>query len=97
MHYIQWYLKKKKLILHFFAGFLIEFISYPVTAGFTTAAALQIASTQLNALFGIPGKANEFLEAMDKFFNHISETRLWDSVLGIVSIIMIILLRVSQG
>lgn len=34
-------------------GFLVEFISMPVISGFTTAAALQIASAQLKSLFGL--------------------------------------------
>lgn len=41
-------------LLHF--GFLVQFISAPVTNGFTTAAAITIASGQINALLGIPSK-----------------------------------------
>lgn len=37
-------------------GFLVQFISAPVTNGFTTAAAITIASGQVNSLLGIPSK-----------------------------------------
>lgn len=37
-------------------GVLVRFISVPVTTGFTTAAAITIASGQINNLFGIKSK-----------------------------------------
>lgn len=37
-------------------GFLVRFISSPVTVGFTCAAAVTIASGQINALLGIPSE-----------------------------------------
>lgn len=37
-------------------GVLVQFISVPVTTGFTTAAAITIASGQINSLFGIKSK-----------------------------------------
>lgn len=77
-------------------GFLVEFISYPVTAGFTSAAALQIASTQINGLLGLPGKANEFLHAWINFFENIKKTRLWDTVLGVSTILVLVIMRVSS-
>lgn len=76
-------------------GFLVQFISNPVVDGFTTAAAITIGCGQLKSLFGVPGKSNEFLEALIKFFENIKDIRLWDSVLGVVSIILLLLLRVS--
>ncbi|XP_066250389.1 sodium-independent sulfate anion transporter-like isoform X2 [Euwallacea similis] len=74
-------------ILHL--GFLVEFFSVPVISGFTTAAALSIASSQLKSLMGISGSANQFLEAWQSFFKNITEARLWDSVLGFTSIIVL--------
>lgn len=44
-------------------GFLVEFISFPVTAGFISAASVTIASSQLKNLLGIKGGGNEFLES----------------------------------
>lgn len=37
-------------------GFLVQFISAPVIAGFTSAAALTIGSAQVNNLFGLASK-----------------------------------------
>lgn len=74
-------------------GFLIEFFSYPVIAGFTTAAAIQIASSQIKGLLGIPGKANEFLEAWMNVIKNISQVNLYDALLGVISIILLILMK----
>lgn len=76
-------------------GFLVEFFSVPVISGFTTAAALSIASSQLKSLLGISGSANQFLDAWKAFFKNIKETSLWDSVLGFVSVIVLFGFRVS--
>uniref|UniRef100_A0A182ITK8 SLC26A/SulP transporter domain-containing protein n=1 Tax=Anopheles atroparvus TaxID=41427 RepID=A0A182ITK8_ANOAO len=73
-------------------GFLVKFISLPVTAGFTSAAAITIASGQVKSLFGLPGKSNEFLEAWINVFEHLHEIRLWDSVLGISTIAVLLVL-----
>ncbi|CAD7084099.1 unnamed protein product [Hermetia illucens] len=74
-------------------GFLVQFISAPVTNGFTTAAAITIASGQVNSLLGIPSKSNEFLESWENFFDHIEETRPWDATLGVLTLICLLLLR----
>lgn len=76
-------------------GFLIEFFSYPVTAGFTCAASVEIASTQLSNLFGLSRKGDDFIEAWSIFFESINSVKLFDPLLGILSIIALILMRVS--
>lgn len=77
-------------------GFLVEFFSYPVIAGFTSAAALTIAASQFKTILGIPGKANEFLDALISVFENISETQKWDAVLGFSTFIALILTRVNS-
>ncbi|GAB0100397.1 sodium-independent sulfate anion transporter [Sergentomyia squamirostris] len=74
-------------------GFLVQFISIPVTAGFTSAAAITIASTQLKSLFGLPGQANDFIEAWSNFFRHIHDIKLWDTILGITTVIFLLALK----
>ncbi|KRT84007.1 hypothetical protein AMK59_819, partial [Oryctes borbonicus] len=74
-------------------GFVVQFFSFPVIAGFTSAAAVQIASTQLTSLLGIRQKGNEFLEAMETVFNHLDDVTLWDSVLGCICIIILLLMK----
>lgn len=75
-------------------GFLVQFISTSVISGFTTAAAITIASGQIKALLGLPGKGTEFLEAWENFFKNVKHTKWQDATLGIVSIIILLLLKV---
>jgi sodium-independent sulfate anion transporter 11 len=45
-------------------------------------------------LFGITsGSSNEFLPSWQNFFAHLNEIRLWDTVLGISSIIILLILK----
>lgn len=74
----------------------MEFFSYPVTAGFTSAAALTIAASQFKSLLGIPGKANAFLDSIIAVYKHIAESRKWDTVLGFTTIIALVFMRVSK-
>lgn len=80
------------------AGFLVQFISIPVTAGFTSAAAITIASGQLKSLAGIKaGSSNEFIESWINFVEHIRDTQLWDAVLGCSTIVLLLLLKVLMS
>ncbi|XP_018563079.1 sodium-independent sulfate anion transporter-like isoform X3 [Anoplophora glabripennis] len=74
-------------------GFIVEFFSYPVIAGFTTAAALNIASSQIKSLLGIAGKSQEFLESWIYVVEHIKETRKWDAVLGFTTIVFLVITK----
>ncbi|XP_063393630.1 sodium-independent sulfate anion transporter-like [Cydia fagiglandana] len=84
-------------ILHL--GFLIEFISMPVISGFTTAAALQIASAQLKALFGLDGLSGDnFGDSVYNFILNIRTVKLWNPVLGFLSIgVLVLLKRFGEG
>lgn len=75
-------------------GFVVQFFSYPVIAGFTSAAAVQIASTQFNSLFGIRRRSNEFLDAIITVFDHLNEITLWNSILGFCSIAILLSMKV---
>ncbi|XP_072931637.1 sodium-independent sulfate anion transporter-like isoform X2 [Epargyreus clarus] len=75
-------------------GFLLDFISKPVISGFTTAAALQISAAQLKSLFRISGKSGDtFIDAVVNFFKNIKTVHLWDTVLGISTIVALLLLK----
>lgn len=90
------YLYFRLPITYDFSGFiLVEFFSYPVIAGFTTAAALNIGSSQIKSLFGIKGKSDTFLGAWIKVFEHIAETRQWDALLGVCTIIFLVFAKVN--
>lgn len=98
---------KKKLLLFFLnnevsvnlmichlKGFLIEFIAAPVIAGFTTAAALTIGTTQISSLLGLKFQAVGFVQTWQAVFEHIQETQTWDAVMGFSSVAILLALRV---
>ncbi|XP_047106126.1 sodium-independent sulfate anion transporter-like [Schistocerca piceifrons] len=74
-------------------GFLIDFISGPVSVGFTSAAAIIIATTQVKDVLGLKFSGSEFLEVWRKLFEHITETRKWDAILGFACMAVLLLLR----
>ena len=82
-------------------GFLIDFISVPVIAGFTSAAALTIASGQIKSLLGltIPSdeKSHLHLGVVDGWidvFTHIKTCRWQDVTLGLICCVLLLSLRV---
>ena len=81
-------------------GFLIDFISVPVIAGFTSAAALTIASGQVKSLFGltIPAeeKSHTHLGVVDGWidvFTHFDSCRWQDATLGLLCCVILLSLR----
>ncbi|XP_037293798.1 sodium-independent sulfate anion transporter [Manduca sexta] len=74
-------------------GFLIDFISGPVSVGFTSAAAIIIATTQIKDILGLSFPGGKFLQVWTGLYEHIGETRLWDTVLGVTCIVVLLLLR----
>lgn len=81
----------------FHLGFLLDFISLPVITGFTSAAAINIASSQFKSLLGIPGRAESFLDALIAIFKNIHLTRYQDASLGIGTIVVLVLLKKLPG
>jgi sodium-independent sulfate anion transporter 11 len=78
----------------FLSGSLVDFISLPVTAGFISAAAITIASSQLKSLLGIKGGGHNFLESWGNLFNNIQDTRPGDVTLGACTIILLLIAQV---
>ncbi|XP_050537914.1 sodium-independent sulfate anion transporter-like [Daktulosphaira vitifoliae] len=74
-------------------GFLIDFISGPVSAGFTSAAAIVIATSQMKDLLGINIKSSSFIGVWDQLANRIGEISTGDATLGITCMIVLLLLR----
>jgi sodium-independent sulfate anion transporter 11 len=65
-------------------------------AGFTSAAAFTIATTQIESLLGLKYEVEGFLNTWIAVFQHIEETKKWDAVLGFSSIAILLLLGVSN-
>ncbi|XP_020708385.2 sodium-independent sulfate anion transporter-like isoform X4 [Athalia rosae] len=78
-------------------GFLVDFISMPVTSGFTNAAAITIAASQLKSLIGLTGGGNSFIDSIRAVIENIKDTSLWDTVLGISSIALLVGLKQLRG
>ena len=83
-------------------GFLIDFISVPVIAGFTSAAALTIASGQWKSLLGVNidphHKSHTHAGVVDYYidiFHNISTVRYQDALLGFICCIILLSLRVN--
>ncbi|XP_055609114.1 sodium-independent sulfate anion transporter [Uranotaenia lowii] len=75
-------------------GALVDLISLPVTVGFTSATALIIGASQLKALLGIRGGSGSgFAETIQTVIMKFGEARIPDSVLGFVSIAVLLALR----
>ncbi|PSN36843.1 Sodium-independent sulfate anion transporter [Blattella germanica] len=74
-------------------GFVIDFISGPVSSGFTSAVALIIVTSQVKDVLGIEASGSTFVRNWDSLFRAMDNTRLWDTVLGVTCIIVLLLMR----
>ncbi|XP_055585987.1 sodium-independent sulfate anion transporter-like isoform X2 [Uranotaenia lowii] len=74
-------------------GFLIDFVSGPVSSGFTSAAALIILSSQVKDLLGITARGNTFIEQWDAIFKDIHNTQIGDCIMGFTCIVVLLLMR----
>uniref|UniRef100_A0ABD2XNN7 STAS domain-containing protein n=1 Tax=Trichogramma kaykai TaxID=54128 RepID=A0ABD2XNN7_9HYME len=74
-------------------GFLIDFISGPVSVGFTSAAAIIIATSQVKDILGISIKGGKFTQVWHQIFEQIGQTRLWDVVLGLTCMFILLVMR----
>ncbi|XP_054834494.1 sodium-independent sulfate anion transporter [Eublepharis macularius] len=70
-------------------GFLLDFISYPVIRGFTSAAAVTIGFNQVKALLGLQNIPRQFFLQVYYTFSRIGETRTGDAVLGLICLIVL--------
>lgn len=75
-------------------GVLIDFISVPVTVGFTSATSVIIAVSQLPGLLGLKFKSSGFMDNLIQFFKNIGNTRVWDAGMSLSCIVVLLLLRV---
>jgi sodium-independent sulfate anion transporter 11 len=82
-------------------GFLIDFLSIPVNIGFTSAASITIASSQVKSLLGLTIPSNEksslhlgVLDGWIDIVTHITTCRWQDATLGLVCCVILLCLRV---
>lgn len=80
-----------------FEGFLVDFISLPVTIGFTAAAAFTIASAQIKNFFGLKTKSsNSVIDSWVTAFENLDKISYPDTILGCCTIVTLLFLKVSH-
>jgi MFS superfamily sulfate permease-like transporter len=79
-------------------GWVVSFIPEPVVIGFTAGAATTIISSQVKNFLGLSGpKGSGFLGYWKAIFNNIGTISLGDCLMGGLSFIALLLLRVSYN
>lgn len=63
-------------------GFLANFLSHPVIAGFITASGILIATSQLKHIFGVSAGGHNLIELVRSLVAHLPETNLITLVIG---------------
>lgn len=81
----------------FRVGFLVNFLSHPVLAGFTSAAALVIGFSQLKHLLGISMPRGEFFETVLYAVEHILETNSVTFMIGAGGIAILLYFKFVLG
>ena len=76
-------------------GFLIDFVSGPVSSGFTSAVALIILTSQVKDIFAIKASGTTFVQMWSSILKNIEGIKLSDTILGFSCIVILLLMRVS--
>ncbi|HEX6386300.1 MAG TPA: solute carrier family 26 protein, partial [Anaerolineae bacterium] len=79
----------------FRVGFLVNFLSHPVLAGFTSAAALVIGISQLKHLLGMAMPRLEFFETVLYVVDHIPETNSTTVLIGTTGIAILLYFKLG--
>jgi SulP family sulfate permease len=75
-------------------GVLVDFLSHPVVVGFTNAAAIIIASSQVSKLFGIPTeKGDHHYETMWNLITSLGDTHLTTLFMAIFALFLLIFVK----
>lgn len=82
-------------VLHL--GFLLQFISFPVIKGFTLAASLTIGFGQVKNILGLQDIPQQFFLQVYYTFQKIGETRVGDTLLGLICLILLLVLTWMKG
>ena len=72
-------------------GVLVDFLSHPVVVGFTNGAAIIIATSQLNKIFGVerPKAAHSYEQVWGVLVNAVSDTHLLTLGMGVTALLII--------
>ena len=64
-------------------GFIANFLSHPVIAGFITASGILIAASQVRHLLGIEGSGHNLIETVEGLLAHIVQVNVWTLFIGV--------------
>jgi len=75
-------------------GILVDFLSHPVVVGFTNAAAIIIATSQISKLFGVDSRKGEHhYETMWNLIQDIPQTHMATLAMGILALFLLIYMK----
>ncbi|MEE9428898.1 MAG: sulfate permease [Paracoccaceae bacterium] len=74
-------------------GFMANFLSHPVIAGFITASGILIATSQLKNILGVDAGGHNLIDFVTSLFAHISETNFITLIIGVSSIAFLFWVR----
>jgi len=74
-------------------GFLANFLSHPVIAGFITASGIIIAASQLKHILGIDASGHNLLELLTSIWAHLAETNLLTLAIGSAAVAFLFWVR----
>lgn len=74
-------------------GFLANFLSHPVIAGFITAAAVQIAAGQVGPLLGIKTHGESLRDILASLLPNISEVNAYTAMIGVAAMLFLLWAR----
>ncbi|XP_043499775.1 sodium-independent sulfate anion transporter-like [Polistes fuscatus] len=78
-------------------GFLVDFISIPVTSAFTSAAAIIIIVAQIQGLLGLRYKSHTIVDTLKQTYNNIENVHLPDIALSFSCIVFLLLFKNLQN
>ncbi|XP_014742923.1 PREDICTED: sodium-independent sulfate anion transporter [Sturnus vulgaris] len=78
-------------------GFILDFISFPVIKGFTSAASITISFNQIKNILGLQGIPRQFFLQVYETLRRIGETRAGDAVLGLTCLAALAGLRAMKS
>ncbi|XP_017857091.1 PREDICTED: sodium-independent sulfate anion transporter-like [Drosophila arizonae] len=81
------------LMALFKLGSLVEFVSGPVSAGFTSAVALIVCTSQMKYILGVNSDGVSFLQRWISMIQNIGDIRLADSCLGVGCVVILLIMR----
>ncbi|KZK84739.1 putative sulfate transporter [Pseudovibrio sp. Ad13] len=74
-------------------GFLANFLSHPVIAGFITASGVLIASSQLKHILGVDAKGHTLVEIIFSIWDHLGEANLATILIGVSATLFLFWVR----